>query len=696
MKNKLVYIFNAIFILIFGYLLCMSIFKPEFLSFDYPVTLIFMSTSALLVLIGIFQFSSRLNKKGDGFLTIFLLIMIFLSQIYMLASLQMDSFADAFVVKGEALKMLANGGHASVQEYFMMYPNNIFITIIRYWLYSLGGVFGITNTYLLESVFLFICMNITIFVLFWIVRKENGGKYANIYLIIVLLCVPLQGYIWYFYTDTLVLPFAALITLCYYQYTKSKKWWYFIIIGILFAIGYHIKPNVIILLPAMIIHQFFIINWRKVFLNIIILAIFFVSLSSVFTPLSVHYGFKKNAELEFPQTHWVMMGLGDPAGRYNRDDVVYTSQFKTKEEKQEANIKEIKERIKKHGPKGLLELYNNKMLNTWTDGTRAYTWYTNSALDYSEPYNYFFGDKRMLSEMAAQIFHIINLLLICLGALRFYKKREFDISFFINITLIGVWLFHLIWEANQRYILFVTPLMIVSSIYGVKFIIETLYTSKFVLKSKLKKAFLITSFLVFLISSILLVFGGKIIAGDKRDSNNFLIHQSYAHIEVPVTDKQKIEQTFKAKEPFNSVQLSILKKPDNESRYRIKITNESDNKIIYNQVKKGVEFSDSSHYKLVVNENPNVEMTYRIEISEVENSNLNQPLKVGTYIEGNVDLYPFGNLYINGNKKKDQDIGFDVMYTESEPMVSKFTYIMFGLCLVIIFAGTYYIFKRRR
>ncbi|HHQ1079881.1 TPA: glycosyltransferase family 39 protein, partial [Listeria innocua] len=204
MKNKLVYTFNALFILLFGYLLCLSIFKPQTFTFEHPFVLIVLSAAALLVLIGIFQFSTRLNKKGDGFLTISLVILILAVQVYLLVSLQMNSYADAYVIKGETLKMLANGGHATGQEYFMMYPNNIFITIIRYWLYAFGGMLGVSNVFLLESVFLFLCMNITIFVLFWIIRKENGSKYANIYLIIILFCVPLLGYIWYFYTDTLV------------------------------------------------------------------------------------------------------------------------------------------------------------------------------------------------------------------------------------------------------------------------------------------------------------------------------------------------------------------------------------------------------------------------------------------------------------------------------------------------------------
>ncbi|MBF2348408.1 glycosyltransferase family 39 protein [Listeria marthii] len=695
MKNRLAYIFNAFFILIFGYLLCISIFKPQEISFNHPSIFIIFSAAALLVLIGIYQLFTKLNKKGDGVITIFLVSLIILTQIYLLFSLQMDSFADAFVIKGEALKMLANGGHATVQDYFLMYPNNVFITIIRYWLYSFGGTLGITNTYLIESAFLFVCMNITIFALFWIVRKENGNKFGNIYLLIVLFCVPLLGYIWYFYTDTLVLPFAALIALFYYLYTKNNKWWYFIIIGLLFAIGYQIKPNIIILLPAMLIHLCFIRNWRKIILNAVVLMVCFFGLNTAFTPIAESYGFEKDPTVEFPQTHWLMMGLGDPAGRYNRDDVTYTSEFKTKKEKEEANIEKIKERIDEHGPLGLLKLFDNKVLNTWTDGTRAYTWYINSALDYPAPYDYFFGDKRVVTELPAQMFHIINLFLICLGALRFYKKKEFDMSFFVNIALVGVWLFHLFWEANQRYIMFITPLMILSSIYGFKFIVESLYTKKFDLKKGLRKGFLIVSFCVFLLSTVIFAYIGNTVTGQTQDINKYLVKQSYAHIQLAVNSQQIVKQTFNVSDPFNSIQLAILKAPDADSKYQIKVINKTNKKEVYDEVIEGSEFEESQNYQINVNEKPKGKTEYVIEVYQVENKNPKEPLMLGTYISDIVDLYPYGALYIKGKAREKQDIGFSVSNVTSEPIIPKYVSIIFDIGVIIIFAGTYYVFRRK-
>ncbi|AQY51641.1 hypothetical protein PWEIH_16378 [Listeria weihenstephanensis FSL R9-0317] len=696
MKNRLAYIFYGFFILIFGYLLVMSTLKPFDISFNNAGTLILLTAVALLILVGIFQFTGKLNRKGDTFITISLVLAIIMSQVYVISSLHMDAFADGYVIKGEALKMLANGGHATGQNYFMMYPNNIFITIVRYWLYHIGDIIGITNTYILENIFIFVCMNITIFTLFWIVLKELGRKFANIFLLIILFCVPLLGYVLYFYTDTIVLPFTALILLFYYLYTKNNKWWYFIFIGFLFVVGYHVKPNIIILLPAMFIHLCFISNWRKIILNMAILVVCFLSLNTVFTPLAERYGFEKNDAVEFPQTHWVMMGLGEPAGRYNRDDVAYTMQFKSKAEKQEANINVIKERLITYGPIRTLKLYNNKELNTWTDGTRAYSWYINSAINYPTTYDYLFGDKRVFAEVASQIFHTVNLLLICLSALRFYRKREYDISFFINISLIGVWLFHILWEANQRYILFITPLMIVSSLFGFKLLIELFYTDKLILKNKIRKPFLILSFVVFLLCTSLLAFGGKVIAGEPVIINNYIVDQSYATIALPVDHKNSIKQTFKTGDKFNSIGIYVMRMPSNDSMYRFQVKDEGSKSIIYDEIKSGASLQSNTDFQLQVNEVPQASTSYSIEVSEISNSNQAEPLVLGTNIKNDVDLYPYGNLYINNVKQENADLGFKVAQQSEKPLIPWYSYLILSFLAVGLFIGIYFVFKRKK
>ncbi|EUJ25859.1 hypothetical protein MFLO_14657 [Listeria floridensis FSL S10-1187] len=98
--------------------------------------------------------------------------------------------------------------------------------------------------------------------------------------------------------------------------------------------------------------------------------------------------------------------------------------FQAKRQKKEANLEKIKERLEHYSPQQLAELYHNKLQNTWTDGTRAYAWYINSTTKFTPTFNYLFGDKKILIYSFAQIFHIMNLFAIALGALRFFKTKK--------------------------------------------------------------------------------------------------------------------------------------------------------------------------------------------------------------------------------------------------------------------------------
>ncbi|WP_077955133.1 glycosyltransferase family 39 protein [Listeria monocytogenes] len=696
-KKNLSFVFYGVFIFIFGYLLVRSIIKPLNVGYSNFFILLLFSITILIIMLALFQLFSRLNRKSDILFTLILVIALVSTQVYLMFALQMDAFADSFGIKGQAVQMLQNGGMFTGDSYFLVYPNNVLTTIIRYELYNFGANIGITNTYLLESGFVILCMNITFFTLFYIIRKEVGIKYSNIYLLIILFCVPFYGYLTYFYSDTLVLPFAALILLFYYLYTKNNKWFYFIIIGLLFAIGYHIKPNLIIMLPAIIIHLFFIKNWRKTLLNTAIILIVFAGMNTLYNPFTEKYGFERDNSLEFPQSHWIMMGLKGPEGRYDSSEFLYTKQFDTKEKKQEANKEVIKERITSYGPVGLLELYNMKMLSTWTDGTRAYSWYVKSAKEYPVAYDFLFGDKKVFADAFSQIFHIINLILVILGALRFYKKQEFDLSFLINITLIGVWLFHLVWEANQRYILFVTPLMIMSAMYGFKFLVELLYTKDKVpvIKQTTRKPFLIVCFVVFMLSLVTIIYGVKPIAIDKQNSNHYLVNQSYAYLQVPVNSKNAVTQTFKADENFNNVGIYVLEAPNEDNKYKIRITNKNENKIISEKVYSASSFEAGEYFPIEVNENPKKKTEYSIQILSTK-GNKGEALMLGKYQQKGFDLYSDGAMYINGKNQINEDIGFEVTETTNSPLIPWYSYLLIFISFVGVISLSFLTFKQKK
>ncbi|WP_235008986.1 hypothetical protein [Listeria monocytogenes] len=78
--------------------------------------------------------------------------------------------------------------------------------------------------------------------------------------------------------------------------------------------------------------------------------------------------------------------------------------------------------------------------------------------------------------------------------------------------------------------------MIMSAMYGFKFLVELLYTKDKVpvIKQTTRKPFLIVCFVVFMLSLVTIIYGVKPIAIDKQNSNHYLVNQSYAYLQEPV------------------------------------------------------------------------------------------------------------------------------------------------------------------
>ncbi|EUJ25861.1 hypothetical protein MFLO_14667 [Listeria floridensis FSL S10-1187] len=257
------YSFTAAFVLIIGYLAYLSIAESIVEVIGSPVNMLLLALAALFLFAAAYKGMSLLSKKMNFIILIVLVVLIIAIQLFLVITMRMDALADSLVVKEQALTMLSDGGKFHDYIYFQTYLNNIFVTIIRYELYHFGSFFGIHNYYLMDNLFIMVLMNITIFSLAYIVKDSLGTKFTNLFLMLVLTCVPLFTYILYFYTDTLALPIVSLIVLSYYCYLKRGNWWILLIIGLLFAIGYQVKPNLIILFPAMVIHIWLVKNYKK-------------------------------------------------------------------------------------------------------------------------------------------------------------------------------------------------------------------------------------------------------------------------------------------------------------------------------------------------------------------------------------------------------------------------------------------------
>ncbi len=170
------------------------------------------------------------------------------------------------------------------------------------------------------------------------------------------------------------MPFSAISIYLFIKAIKSDKSKTKILLlllsGLFVAIGFKIRVVVAIFLIAIIVEN--IINnklSKKIIFNTSYLLIGFIIGILACKLIEMPFNIEKNKSAEMPPTHWVMMGLNKEFdGLYNDKDYSFTRKRIGYTAKVEANIKQIKKRIKNLGFKSLVPFICTKLRVNWSNG----------------------------------------------------------------------------------------------------------------------------------------------------------------------------------------------------------------------------------------------------------------------------------------------------------------------------------------
>lgn len=366
-------------------------------------------------------------------------------------------------------------------SYFYIYNNNMGYGLLLSILFSLINLFEINSPVVFGAAGILLnilFIDIAIIYIYKTIRKYLSSEYIKIFILLLLLFTPYITYTPIFYTDTLVLPFAAasiyyLLDVIDKKYTTKKL----LFIGLLIGLGYCIKQTMIIILIAFIISYLLVFNKETVkvkLLNILkILIIFIIPIILLNIYVNMNFDQKKLNEKSIPISHWLMMELNDNGG-YNQSDVDYTKSFKNKQLKQEANKKVINKRLERLvSNKQVLSFYTNKIKYTWGDGTyyAPQKLSANPRNTYKEKY-YILPSNSNQNKMfilLSQTRHILMLLLIIIGCILRTEltEKQKNMQLLLNLSIFGIFIFYLIWETRSRYLVMITPAIILSSFLGI-------------------------------------------------------------------------------------------------------------------------------------------------------------------------------------------------------------------------------------
>ena len=375
---------------------------------------------------------------------------------------------------------------SSNNDYFVQYHNNIPLLAIFAVYYKVLSLFGLNAADSMSN-YMSVLLNV-VFIMMAVVlgaltaKNLFGKKGMLVYLVASMFSAPYYINACRFYTDTISMPFISAVLWMYTSPDKRFRSPYikYGMIGILLAIGALIKGSILVLLIAILLHLVItnVGNIRFALLTGIVV----VGMSSawgVYIQNCSWIDMSDNDALEFPLTHYFMMGLNrDTNGGYSQEDFEYTDQYASKAEKQKANIEKIKQRIVGFGTLGDLGEYElSRAANTWFDGQYMQDDHIIWGINKGRLYDGLIAGRKYnkLFKIYVQIFTFCMHIFAVAGGLLRIRNPKNDHAMFLRLTMLGAMCFFMIWESKSRYILNFTPVFLLAAIYGAQAVQELFF-----------------------------------------------------------------------------------------------------------------------------------------------------------------------------------------------------------------------------
>ena len=676
----------AILIVLFSYITLVS----AFYGFDQnlsPIIVIIGTIITFFLFKFIYKQIQKLSSKKIKIIAIIISILFFIGLLLVGLLLPISSVTDLSHIIEYVNRMFSLDSLTITGSYFSKYTNQVPLLIFAYFFTKIGSIFGCTNVVLMGTIFNALFMSIMAFFIYLTGKELKDEKTGLLALIFTVINPIFYLYSSYFYTDTLCMPFAViglyLAIKCIKTDSIKKKILFGILSGLIFFIGLKVRIVVVILLIAIL--ALILIN-KEIKHKLKMYFALLIGLVVGLLGFKVAYSFfdiNLNPNEAFPITHWLMMGLNEEhTGGYNGSDHDLTFNEKTYEEKKEANIEEIKTRLKELGPIGLIKLEGAKIARTWSSGNYGVYAKLNNTSDGVGIYEYLggYGNTNIFLKYSLQILKTYISFMILLGLVtRFRKKSDtYHYEDIIYIALFGAILFYILWESAQRYSLSFLPWMIIP----LGLIYERINKKEEDLskKEKYNHIMKISSIALMLITTLLLTmnFYKYTLEEKTYEDVRILSYRGFSKIEI---GENTVSQTFTTDNNFNQISINFENtNKEEKSTYLFRLYDSKTGEILAQK-----EFASSNvngNYKFKFDDiNPTAETTYEIEITKLEGESV---LKIGTYDEGvYYKSYNNGSILINDEEMTGSFI-FRVDETHQRTYMSILSYSILSLGILAI------------
>ena len=372
----------------------------------------------------------------------------------------------------DAALCMASGTHITNWEYFSTCPNNRFCMLLLAGMLWLGQRLGSVDGYETAVVIQTIHWCITLFCVYYLAKSIGNNPFADSWtaVTVFLLITPLYGSISIFYTDQCSFGYGIIaFSLWKWLEQKGARPYLFLLPGILWGIGIQIKVTVGISMIAFSIISLIVkrqeANWKQVAASILAMALTVGAVSAGMKLLPCESEIPLRSD---PVLYWVALGL-EGSGNYadNMEFAAVCRQAANKEERQKIVLEKLKSDWRMFFDTRHLV---KKVRMNFASGDLGIAKYLDSPYSVDNPiwqfmsYNgpYFW---KFACISTSYMFALYSLAAI--GALRIFFRREINMTAAVSfLTLFGLVLFLMLWEAQHKQLLNHMGWMVLAASYG--------------------------------------------------------------------------------------------------------------------------------------------------------------------------------------------------------------------------------------
>jgi len=290
--------------------------------------------------------------------------------------------------------------------------------------------------------------------------SNNNTKAMWFYLILNLLCIPMYLYTAFVYGEILSTVCVLLAVWILFETFNKFKVWKVIVYGMVIALSIMLRTHSYIVLVAnAIVLIIKLVQYREpVYIYLLVSLVGFTIISQ--SSINLCYSkYKRDGANASPMIMSVVMGLNDELDSpgwyngYNKNAFLET----------DCNIENAKEKAYKdlneyiilynENPKYALDFFNRKIQTQWNSPMYQCV-SMNSSINGKQGevgYSLFFGDLRHVCELITKTYQIMMY-----GSVLFLlviKRKEWKVDkYVLLISIVGGFIFSLIWEAKTRYV----------------------------------------------------------------------------------------------------------------------------------------------------------------------------------------------------------------------------------------------------